>query len=258
MAVMVVLLLAVTFVLVPGELRAQADPYSLSFQAFVGTTQTNISIAISASSGFSLPTVADRIMVKALNPNGSVGMTVQYTDVALLSGLAVVAFPPVAANTPLLVQVNFKTGDNSRSHVLRADSIVVSNVDVSIDNVSAPALINEHTSFSVTVAVKELSGNAGATFDLRIVVQSPGTPDGLVQNPGGVVGSLTGQLLGPGGSATLVVPCEISVAQTALTATYVATALLVNVTPNDSVPANNSLAFNIDINCSPNDADCGD
>ena len=199
-------------------------------------TQTNVTIKITASPGFTLPTLAESIQIKSINPStGKAVITKNYFDIPLSGGQAMVAFPLVAANTPLNVQVNFKTPDATKSRVLRAGTVVAAPMDVAIIQVTAPGSAPGNTPFNVVVGVKELNGNLGATFDLKIIRNDTDA----------VVGTTSGASVPAGTQVSVSV--SVMVPHSGPTVDMNFTALLTNFNPADSVSANNTALFMVTI-----------
>jgi hypothetical protein len=133
---------------------------------------------------------------------------------------------------------------------------VVSNVDVAITGVTAPAQVTEHEAFDVTVQVTELTGQAGASFDLQVLFC-----DGLHSNPcasTAVVADVPGLSVGAGASTDILLSVIVAFPGNTAPSPRPFTALITNISPTDSVVANNTLGFSIDVLCSRLDIDCGD
>src|SRR5437870_3133159 len=150
----------------PALLRpaAAGPPYSLSAQALLGPTQTDLYLTV-ASTGPALPDELGLVQVKVFAATGEHIRTETFHDVAAAGGTAQVTLKGLERKQVLEVKAHAKDQDQNnieaRTTVLRRPDLAVA--------ASAPARVVRTHPFSLTANVTELGGDTGTEATVSLV-----------------------------------------------------------------------------------------
>ena len=208
MVAAIVVTLAATLALpngAPALLRntATEDSYSLSAQALLGLTHTDLYLTV-ASTGASLPRTFDKVRVKVLSASGKHLRTVEFVHVKAPDGMGVVVLKQLHRNQILDVTVEAEVDSgkradhNDKNIKLRARTTVRLRPDLSVRRATAPARVVRTHPFTVEAEIAEVAGDTGAHATVSLSER-------------GAVLASTPVDLGPGASTTVSFPLQYPV-----------------------------------------------
>src|SRR5438132_2853769 len=150
----------------PALLRpgASGAPYSLSAQALLGPTQTDLYLTVT-STGPAPPDELGLVQVKVFAETGELLRTETFHDVASTGGTAQVTLKGLERKQVLEIKAHAKDQDQNnieaRAAVLRRPDLTVA--------ASAPARVVRTHPFTLTANVTELGGDTGTAATVSLV-----------------------------------------------------------------------------------------
>jgi len=147
----------------PSATTSSGGPYSLSVQALLGGRHTDIYLRV-ASDTARLPDTLDKVQLKAFSPEGEHVSTENVFDVPLNGGVAVLGRAGFARGD--LVEVKAHAKDGSQNELV-ANTHVALRPDLKVE-LAAPETVVRKQTFSVSVSVKEIGGDTGASAAVSV------------------------------------------------------------------------------------------
>lgn len=144
------------------------NPYSIGFEALKGSSATDVTVSLRAEEGFSVPALAQKILLKTYDSEGNVVWARNYHNVALTDGRVQYSFADLSRHQPLTVKVNVKTGESVNMEVLEAETRVLLRPDLVIASVNVPSQALVGQPVNIEVVVLEANGDLGADFALAL------------------------------------------------------------------------------------------
>jgi hypothetical protein len=205
-----------------GRDRRPAKPYTLTLDALVGPSGTDVVVQVSATGGQALPAEAKHVLLRTRDSHGRVTWLHQVRHLPLVGGRGVIPNLPIPAHARLSAHLQVRAAGSHRVWVLSGNAVALYRPQLRIAQVSAPPEARTGQVVNVSVLVQETRGDLGATFGM------------LLSDGGTVIDQVSGATIQPLGSTTLAFALRFDTAGVhALEVAIV-----------DSVPAEYSLSDN--------------
>jgi len=199
--------------------------YTLSLDALVGPSGTDVVLQVSSSAGQRLPSEAELVFLWSLR-RGDVVWARQFRDVDLVNGRGVIPGLSIPAHAPVSAMVLAKAGHSMK--VLCGNTVALDRPDLRISRVDAPAEVGVGQTANIQVLVQEARGFRGASFDVLLLEGET------------VLDTVSGASVDPMGSTTAVFSVRFETE-----GAHALSARIVNATPGEYDESNNSASFSV-------------
>jgi gamma-glutamyltranspeptidase/glutathione hydrolase len=178
----------------PGAGASGEEPYSLQAEALFSAAATDLTLRVD---GPTVPSVLEKVQVKAWPADGGGAQTRNFFDVASPGGVATIPLGGRERGERLELQVHLDVRPQDN---LDADTTVVRRPDLTVARVDVPDDIVRTRRFSTIVTVAEVGGDVGAAAGVQLYDGSTllATRDVLVTPNGTAPVELPALLTAPG------------------------------------------------------------
>jgi gamma-glutamyltranspeptidase/glutathione hydrolase len=145
-----------------GAGAAGSDPYSMHAQALFSPSGTDLALDVD---GPALPTVLEKVQVKAWPANADGAETRNFFNVASPGGVAKLHLTGLERYDRLEVDVHVKDGPQ---HNVGAETSVLRRPDLAVTRIVVPDDVVRTRPFDVTASVAEMGGDVGAAARVQI------------------------------------------------------------------------------------------
>ncbi len=203
---------------------ASRATYTLSLDALVGPSGTDVALQVSSSAG-QLPGEAELVFLWSAR-RGQIVWARQFRNVALVNGRGVIPGLSIPAHAPVSAMVLAKAARSMK--VLWGNTVALDRPDLRISRVDAPAEIRVGQTANIQVLIQEIRGYRGATFDVLLLEGET------------VLDTVSGASVDPMDSTTAVFSVRFEAE-----GAHALSARIVNTKPGEYDASNNSASFSI-------------
>jgi gamma-glutamyltranspeptidase / glutathione hydrolase len=139
-----------------GAGAAGSSPYSMQAQALLSATETDVTLRLD---GPVLPTVLEKVQVKAWPAGAEEAVTRNFFDVASPGGVATLPLTGRERGERLQIRAHVKDGPQ---HNLETETTVRRRPDLTVSRIDVPADVVRTHPFDVTIEVAEVGRDVGA------------------------------------------------------------------------------------------------